>query len=73
MEAHEVEDVECSLSLKFQKELLSNKAESAEAVRERKMSSSSTGSMKSKWMKAFKSLKTPPASEAAGNKDGNDK
>ncbi|KAK6640081.1 hypothetical protein RUM43_008358 [Polyplax serrata] len=59
--------------VKAQKELLSNKAESAEAVRERKMSSSSTGSMKSKWMKAFKSLKTPPASEAAGNKDGNDK
>lgn len=50
---------------KFQKELFSSKVESADTGRDRKMSSSSTGSMKSKWMKAFKSLKTPPTNGTA--------
>lgn len=44
----------------FQKELFGSKVEGSDSGRERKMSTSSTGSMKSKWMKAFKSLKTPP-------------
>ncbi|XP_018568029.1 uncharacterized protein LOC108908470 [Anoplophora glabripennis] len=43
-----------------QKELFSSKLEGEMAGRERKMSSASTGSMKNKWLKAFKSLKTPP-------------
>lgn len=43
----------------FQRELFSSKLE-GESGRERKMSSASTGSMKNKWLKAFKSLKTPP-------------
>ncbi|KAJ8976795.1 hypothetical protein NQ317_014138 [Molorchus minor] len=41
------------------KELFSNKLEGDAVNRERKMSSASTGSMKTKWLKAFKSLKTP--------------
>nr|CAD7262092.1 unnamed protein product [Timema shepardi] len=44
---------------KAKKELFASKVEStSESGRERKMSSSSTGSMKNKWLKAFKSLKT---------------
>lgn len=42
------------------KELFTSKLEGDSAGRERKMSSASTGSMKNKWLKAFKSLKTPP-------------
>lgn len=44
----------------LQKELFAAKLDAAEGGtgRDRKMSSSSTGSMKSKWLKAFKSLKT---------------
>ncbi|GLG98252.1 Protein kinase C, partial [Gryllus bimaculatus] len=46
-------------AVRAQKELFGAKADAAsDAVRERKMSSSSTGSMKNKWLKAFKSLKT---------------
>ncbi|CAG2057231.1 unnamed protein product, partial [Timema podura] len=45
--------------VKVKKELFASKVEStSESGRERKMSSSSTGSMKNKWLKAFKSLKT---------------
>ncbi|KAL0277870.1 UNVERIFIED_CONTAM: hypothetical protein PYX00_004997 [Menopon gallinae] len=51
--------------IRAQKELFSSKIESAETGRDRKMSASSTGSMKSKWMKAFKSLKTPPSNGTA--------
>ncbi|XP_066904895.1 uncharacterized protein Stacl isoform X12 [Halyomorpha halys] len=49
-------------AVKATKELFAAKLESAEGTSssERKMSSSSTASMKSKWLKAFKSLKTPP-------------
>ncbi|XP_065155671.1 uncharacterized protein Stacl isoform X4 [Atheta coriaria] len=50
-----------------QKELFSNKLDNASGAggggdsgRERKMSNASQGSMKTKWLKAFKSLKTPP-------------
>ncbi|XP_049823029.1 uncharacterized protein LOC109597113 isoform X3 [Aethina tumida] len=46
-------------AINSQKELFSSKLE-GELGRERKMSSASTGSMKNKWLKAFKSLKTPP-------------
>uniref|UniRef100_A0A8D8VID2 SH3 and cysteine-rich domain-containing protein 3 n=1 Tax=Cacopsylla melanoneura TaxID=428564 RepID=A0A8D8VID2_9HEMI len=55
-------------SIKAQKDLFTNKIESAgtepasSGSRDRKMSSSSQGSMKSKWLKAFKSLKTPAPS-----------
>jgi len=47
-------------AVKAQKELFGAPSEDTPDARERKMSSSSSGSMKSKWMKAFKSLKTPP-------------
>nr|CAD7407119.1 unnamed protein product [Timema cristinae] len=48
-----------SPSAQMRKELFASKVEStSESGRERKMSSSSTGSMKNKWLKAFKSLKT---------------
>lgn len=43
----------------LQKELFANKLDTGD-TRERKMSSASQGSMKNKWLKAFKSLKTPP-------------
>lgn len=41
-----------------QKELFASKDGGGAEGRERKMSNSSGGSMKTKWMKAFKSLKT---------------
>ncbi|CAH1104158.1 unnamed protein product [Psylliodes chrysocephalus] len=47
-------------ALNAQKELFSNKLEGDSVNRERKMSGASTASMKNKWLKAFKSLKTPP-------------
>jgi hypothetical protein len=54
----------------LQKELFASKVESAsDSNRERKMSSSSTGSMKNKWLKAFKSLKTSGASNGTTNKE----
>ncbi|CAB3386608.1 Hypothetical predicted protein, partial [Cloeon dipterum] len=57
-------------AVKAQKELFATKVESgAETSRERKMSSSSTGSMKSKWLKAFKSLKTTSGGAAAAPKE----
>lgn len=43
----------------LQKELFTSKLE-GDTVRDRKMSAGSTASMKNKWLKAFKSLKTPP-------------
>ncbi|XP_044736642.1 uncharacterized protein LOC123298621 [Chrysoperla carnea] len=49
-------------AIQFQKELFTSKADAGDSSRERKMSSTSQGSMKSKWLKAFKSLKTPPSS-----------
>ncbi|XP_046984822.1 SH3 and cysteine-rich domain-containing protein isoform X3 [Schistocerca americana] len=53
-------------AVKAQKELFASKAESAsDGMRERKMSSSSTGSMKNKWLKAFKSLKASNTSDGA--------
>ncbi|KAI5753781.1 hypothetical protein M8J77_003302 [Diaphorina citri] len=58
-------------SIKAQKDLFTNKIESAgtdpagSSSRDRKMSSSSQGSMKSKWLKAFKSLKTPAPSNGS--------
>ncbi|XP_066145717.1 proto-oncogene vav isoform X10 [Euwallacea fornicatus] len=52
-------------AINAQKELFTHKLESdTGASRERKMSASSTASMKNKWLKAFKSLKTPPPEEA---------
>ncbi|XP_059476433.1 uncharacterized protein LOC132197273 isoform X8 [Neocloeon triangulifer] len=57
-------------AVKAQKELFAAKVESgADTSRERKMSSSSTGSMKSKWLKAFKSLKTTSGGAAAAPKE----
>ncbi|XP_052120014.1 uncharacterized protein LOC113205947 isoform X3 [Frankliniella occidentalis] len=54
-------------AVRAQRELFGAKAESASdgSGRERKMSSSSTGSMKSKWLKAFKSLKTTGSSSSS--------
>ncbi|XP_042220758.1 uncharacterized protein LOC121865428 isoform X13 [Homarus americanus] len=50
-------------AVKAQKELFASKDGGGAEGRERKMSNSSGGSMKTKWMKAFKSLKTSdPAS-----------
>ncbi|XP_063929392.1 uncharacterized protein LOC135141810 isoform X6 [Zophobas morio] len=46
-------------AINAQKELFTHKLE-GDTGRERKMSSASTASMKNKWLKAFKSLKTPP-------------
>ncbi|XP_068897062.1 uncharacterized protein Stacl isoform X3 [Tenebrio molitor] len=46
-------------AINAQKELFTSKLE-GDTGRERKMSSASTASMKNKWLKAFKSLKTPP-------------
>ncbi|XP_021916458.1 SH3 and cysteine-rich domain-containing protein isoform X4 [Zootermopsis nevadensis] len=62
-------------AVRAQKELFASKVESAsDSSRERKMSSSSTGSMKNKWLKAFKSLKTTSTpSNGAANKDGEKK
>ncbi|XP_034239679.1 uncharacterized protein LOC117644382 isoform X3 [Thrips palmi] len=54
-------------AVRSQRELFGAKVESASDARERKMSSSSTGSMKSKWLKAFKSLKTTTSSSSASN------
>ncbi|XP_072381374.1 uncharacterized protein Stacl isoform X2 [Diabrotica undecimpunctata] len=56
-------------AINSQKELFSNKLEGETVTRERKMSSASTASMKNKWLKAFKSLKTPPP-EAEPKKNG---
>ncbi|CAH1154321.1 unnamed protein product [Phaedon cochleariae] len=47
-------------AINSQKELFAHKLEGDTVPRERKLSSVSTGSMKNKWLKAFKSLKTPP-------------
>ncbi|XP_066244795.1 guanine nucleotide exchange factor VAV2 isoform X7 [Euwallacea similis] len=52
-------------AINAQKELFTHKLEGdTGASRERKMSASSTASMKNKWLKAFKSLKTPPPEES---------
>nr|CAH7722056.1 unnamed protein product [Callosobruchus chinensis] len=47
-------------AINAQKELFSHKLEGETVTRERKLSAASTGSSKNKWLKAFKSLKTPP-------------
>ncbi|XP_066994255.2 SH3 and cysteine-rich domain-containing protein 3 isoform X5 [Anabrus simplex] len=61
-------------AVKAQKELFASKVESAaDSARERKMSSSSTGSMKNKWLKAFKSLKTSNPGNGAAPKEGDKK
>uniref|UniRef100_A0A1V1FKT3 Putative cysteine-rich protein 13 n=1 Tax=Reticulitermes speratus TaxID=60591 RepID=A0A1V1FKT3_9NEOP len=61
-------------AVRAQKELFASKVESAsDSNRERKMSSSSTGSMKNKWLKAFKSLKTSAASNGTTNKESEKK
>ncbi|RZF34440.1 hypothetical protein LSTR_LSTR012191, partial [Laodelphax striatellus] len=66
-------------AVKAQKELFGSKLESADGGgggRDRKMSSASTGSMKNKWLKAFKSLKTtssPPPSNGTTGKESADK
>uniref|UniRef100_A0AAR5Q0U0 Phorbol-ester/DAG-type domain-containing protein n=1 Tax=Dendroctonus ponderosae TaxID=77166 RepID=A0AAR5Q0U0_DENPD len=55
-------------AINAQKELFTHKLESdTVASRERKMSASSTASMKNKWLKAFKSLKTPPPEDPKKN------
>ncbi|CAH2107237.1 unnamed protein product [Euphydryas editha] len=43
------------------RELFATKADSSIATTDRKLSSSSAGSMKNKWLKAFRSLKPPSA------------
>ncbi|CAH1395659.1 unnamed protein product, partial [Nezara viridula] len=63
MKRYDLKNAQLNLAaVKATKELFGTKLESAEGTSgsERKMSSSSTASMKSKWLKAFKSLKTPP-------------
>ncbi|PSN45512.1 hypothetical protein C0J52_13160 [Blattella germanica] len=56
------------------KDLFASKVESAsDSNRERKMSASSTGSMKNKWLKAFKSLKTTSTSNGAATKESEKK
>ncbi|XP_030766909.1 uncharacterized protein LOC115890735 isoform X3 [Sitophilus oryzae] len=55
-------------AINSQKELFTHKLENETGSgRERKMSASSTASMKNKWLKAFKSLKTPPPEETKKN------
>lgn len=44
-----------------QRELFAAKADSGGGAVDRKLSSSSAGSMKNKWLKAFRSLKPPSA------------
>lgn len=43
----------------LQRELFAAKADSGATAVDRKLSSSSAGSMKNKWLKAFRSLKPP--------------
>ncbi|VVC98360.1 unnamed protein product [Leptidea sinapis] len=50
-----------------QRELFAAKAESGTV--DRKLSSSSAGSMKNKWLKAFRSLKPPSAPPPHGGPD----
>lgn len=45
----------------LQRELFAAKADSGSAAVDRKLSTSSAGSMKNKWLKAFRSLKPPSA------------
>lgn len=55
-----------------QKELFAVKMDAADGGAggpDRKMSSASTSSMKNKWLKAFKSLKTPPPNGKEAEKD----
>ncbi|XP_064102534.1 SH3 and cysteine-rich domain-containing protein-like isoform X12 [Macrobrachium nipponense] len=52
-------------AVKAQKELFASKDSGGAEGRERKMSNSSGGSMKTKWMKAFKSLKTSEPSSGS--------
>nr|XP_027216950.1 uncharacterized protein LOC113809519 isoform X2 [Penaeus vannamei] len=58
-------------AVRSQKELFASKDGGGAEGRERKMSNSSGGSMKTKWMKAFKSLKT--SEPTSGKKNGRDK
>ncbi|XP_072940427.1 uncharacterized protein Stacl [Epargyreus clarus] len=48
-------------AVRAQRELFAAKADSGTAAADRKLSSSSAGSMKNKWLKAFRSLKPPSA------------
>ncbi|RVE54352.1 hypothetical protein evm_000837 [Chilo suppressalis] len=48
-------------AVRAQRELFAAKADSGATAVDRKMSSSSAGSMKNKWLKAFRSLKPPSA------------
>ncbi|XP_041976310.1 uncharacterized protein LOC121731058 isoform X1 [Aricia agestis] len=48
-------------AVRAQRELFAAKADSGTAGADRKLSSSSAGSMKNKWLKAFRSLKPPSA------------
>ncbi|XP_035458569.1 uncharacterized protein LOC118281882 isoform X4 [Spodoptera frugiperda] len=48
-------------AVRAQRELFAAKADSGAAAVDRKLSSSSAGSMKNKWLKAFRSLKPPSA------------
>ena len=50
----------------LQKDLLASREGVGSDGGERKMSGSNTGGMKSKWLKAFKSLKTPGGGGQAG-------
>ncbi|KAF6198061.1 hypothetical protein GE061_007807 [Apolygus lucorum] len=63
-------------AVKAKKELFAVKMETADGGSggpDRKMSSASTSSMKNKWLKAFKSLKTPPPNGKESDKDKNGK
>ncbi|KAF9412911.1 hypothetical protein HW555_008690 [Spodoptera exigua] len=60
-----VEQAYCKKTKRYflskQRELFAAKADSGAAAVDRKLSSSSAGSMKNKWLKAFRSLKPPSA------------
>jgi len=72
MKKYELKTTQISYAaVRAQKELFGSKMDTAEGgpSSDRKMSSASTASMKSKWLKAFKSLKTPPPNGAGKDAD----
>ncbi|BET02285.1 Hypothetical protein NTJ_15102 [Nesidiocoris tenuis] len=73
MKRYELKTAQINLAaVKAKKELFAVKMEAADGGAggpDRKMSSASTSSMKNKWLKAFKSLKTPPPNGKETEKD----
>uniref|UniRef100_A0A0A9W904 SH3 and cysteine-rich domain-containing protein 2 n=1 Tax=Lygus hesperus TaxID=30085 RepID=A0A0A9W904_LYGHE len=77
LKRYELKTAQINLAaVKARKELFAVKMETADGGSggpDRKMSSASTSSMKNKWLKAFKSLKTPPPNGKESEKDKNGK